>query len=67
MNTRDDLIAAGTFVASFKKANGQVRTGTFRAEADVNDKPNILTVVDTEIGEYRKIPIDRLTSFQPIV
>ena len=68
--TREQMIAAGKFNATFvKKSNGQLREGTFTVDAQDQafDAGNIVTVRDEDLGgQYRSIDVTTVTKFKPL-
>lgn len=68
--TREQMIAAGKFQATFiKKTTGQERTGVFTVDA--NDQAfaagNIVTVRDEDLGgQYRSIDVTTVTDFKQL-
>lgn len=64
--TRNEMIAAGRFAATFTKRNGETRSGIFTASADdqnFGEQSAVVTVIDEDLKEYRSIDVTRVTDF----
>ena len=62
--TKAMMIAVKLITATFVKADGSIRAGIFEVVDDPRDQNrNTLTLIDTSNGEFRRMRVDRILSW----
>ena len=66
--TKAMMIAVKLITATFIKADGSIRAGIFNVVDDPRDQSrNTVTMIDTANGEFRRMRVDRILSWKPMI